>query len=180
MFSPSHHAVYHVIFNLELEGMWWRWQCCGAEKLRFLINIPLLSPQQLWSVICNLPAPPALWSRHHAVWRVTCDQSVTSVTVTVVSHCAVQKSRLSKQCAWQVAWPGMCYTLHCVALHSVLQCVTVCYTASVPAALTHTADSGSADPRLGPSITPEEGRAAPTHLLIYRHCPGAETFLWTL
>ena len=40
-------AVYHVISNLELEGMWWRWQCCGAEKLRFLINIPLLSPQQL-------------------------------------------------------------------------------------------------------------------------------------
>ena len=40
-------SVYHVIFNLELEGMWWRWKCCGAEKLRFLINIPLLSPQQL-------------------------------------------------------------------------------------------------------------------------------------
>ena len=85
------------------------------------------SPLSSATVICNLPAPPALWSRHHAVWRVTCDQSVTSVTVTVVSHCAVQKSRLSKQCAWQVAWPGMCYTLHCVALHSVSQCVTVCY-----------------------------------------------------
>ena len=123
-FCPPHHAVYHVIFNLELEGMWWRWQCCGAEKLRFLINIPLLSPRQLWSVICNLPAPPALWSRHHAVWRVTRVWRAWQWQC----HTALCKNHDYPNSAPD-KWPGLACVTHYTVLHytvcySVLQCVT--------------------------------------------------------
>ena len=146
--------------------MWMRWKCCGAEKLRFLINIPLLSPQQLWSVICNLPLLLLLTGHDIPL----CD--VTSVTVTL--RCAkitiIQTVRLTSGLAWHVLHITVC---------CITPCVTVCYS------VLHGECHGGTDTHswlrlrrseAGPSITREEGWAAPSLLLIYRHCPGVKTF----